>query len=216
MRAVVPLLLLAFVNGAAAEVDGRDLGAGVPPCDPERAHCLGIRLHVAITDAGPVAAADWIARQVAAANHHFAPLDVAFQITAVEPLPASAMRIANRRERDALGTRLGRSIVDVFVTARLDDIDLDGSEINGVTWRRGTRKFIIVSARAWERTLAHELGHLFGLPHSTYAISLMNKTERTEPPLEQRTFADPEVVKMRAALQRLLRTRVLVRLKPRV
>ena len=85
----------------------------------------------------------------------------------------------------------------------------------GVTWRlpKDSRKFVIVSAQALERTLAHELGHFFGLPHSTYAISIMNKADRAEPPVEQRTFADEEIAAMRPNLERLLRDKVIVAVK---
>jgi hypothetical protein len=81
-----------------------------------------------------------------------------------------------------------------------------------VTWRlpKDRRKYIIVSIQALERTLAHELGHFFGLPHSTYAVSIMNKTERTEPPVDQRTFADEEIAAMRPVLERLLRDKRIV------
>jgi hypothetical protein len=37
----------------------------------------------------------------------------------------------------------------------------------------------------------------------------MNKTERVDPPIEQRRFADEEVAAMRPALARLLRAKVI-------
>ena len=81
-----------------------------------------------------------------------------------------------------------------------------------MTWhaRNDDRKYVIVSAQALERTLAHELGHFFGLPHSAYAISIMNKSERKDPPIEQRTFADEEIAAMKPHLLRLLRDKLLL------
>jgi hypothetical protein len=52
-------------------------------------------------------------------------------------------------------------------------------------------------------------------PHSTYAISIMNKTPREEPPQEDRTFAEQEIAAMRRRLRTLVRTKVIVPLAKR-
>jgi len=101
-------------------------------------------------------------------------------------------------------------VVHVFVTGQLDDIDTPGAVAYGVTWRRGDTKYVILSTQAWERTLAHELGHVFGLPHSTHPISIMNKTPRTEPPPEERRFADEELAAMKRRLAQIVKAKVLV------
>jgi hypothetical protein len=202
MRRVALLLLL--LCGA-----GPTQGPGCP----ERGHCFGLQLHIAADDKGDVVSADWIAEQVASANHHFAPLDVGFQIAGVDALPPSQVHIETRADRDGLATdRLGGKLIHVFLVGQLDDVDDEGRIAYGVTWhmRHDDRKYVIVSAQALPRTLAHELGHFFGLPHSSYAVSIMNKTERKEPPPEQRTFADEEIAAMRPVLKRLLRDRVIV------
>lgn len=190
------------------------LAAGLPACDAARAHCVGIRLHVAVgADTGaPLAQAGWLAVQLAEANRHFAPLDVGFQVVGIDALPASAGRVATRGDRDAVSAgRLAGAVIHVFITGRLDDVDEPSGFIRGVTWhtRGSDRKYVILSTVAPDRVLAHELGHVFGLPHSKYAISIMNKTERAEPPPAQRTFAGEEVAAMRPALNRLLRDRVI-------
>ena len=212
---LVALVLVGLLGGRRAEA-GPDLEALIkdaPRCDAARASCFGLAFHIAVGEDGPIATADWITAQLAGANRHFAPLDVAFQITGVTALPAAAVRVKDRKERDALGATIAGTVVDVFVTGQLDDVDLDGAFARGVTWRgKGGRKFVIISTQAPERVLAHELGHVFGLPHSRYPISIMNKTPRDEPPVEQRRFADEEIAAMQAQRARLVRDKVLANL----
>jgi hypothetical protein len=202
------LLLLPLLLCGAGPAQG-------PGC-PDRGHCFGLQLHIAADDKGDVVSPDWIAEQVASANRHFAPLDVGFEIAGVDALPASEVHVETRADRDGLATdRLGSKLIHVFLVGQLDDVDEDGRIAYGVTWhmRHDDRKYVIVSAQALPRTLAHELGHFFGLPHSSYAVSIMNKSERKEPPPEQRTFADEEIAAMRPVLKRLLRDRVIVELR---
>ena len=193
-----------------ALLDVAAIANAVPPCEKTVAHCYGLQLHVGVDEDGPVATPEFIASQVAVANKHFAAIDVAFQLAAV--VEHSTPEVLTRRERDTVArTRKGPPVIDVFLVAKLGDIDIKDAEINGVAWKvpKKTHKVIFVSAKAWDRTLAHELGHIFGLPHSTYDISIMNKTKRDEPPLDQRTFADEELAIMRAQRKRLVRNKVI-------
>jgi hypothetical protein len=215
---------------ARGDIDGEiaAITAALPACDAARAHCIGIQLHIPIESDSPaggggggggggaggarlIATSDWLALQLATANRHFAALDVGFQITGIAALPASAAHIATRQERSALADgRLAGAVIHVFITGQLDDIDEPGRVARGVTWHAPDgRKYAIVSTQGKDRTLAHELGHVFGLPHSTYSISIMNKTDRAQPPPEQRTFAVPEIRAMRPVLARLLREHVI-------
>ena len=215
MRYLVVVALLARL----AHADDADaIAKAAPSCDKERTHCFAIQFHIAADDHGLVANADWVAKQLTGANRHFAPLDVGFQLAGVDALPASAMHIETRADRNAIAeNRLGGKLIHVFVVGQLDDVDQEGAIAYGVTWRRpnDARKYLIISVQALERTLAHELGHFFGLPHSTYAVSIMNKTERTEPPVDQRTFANEEISAMRPVLERLLRGKVIVAVSKR-
>ena len=210
MRRALLVTLLA-ASGARADVadDVQAIRRGVPACDRTRAHCFGIQLHVAVDGRGPIVSPEWIAAQLAAANRHFARLDASFQLAGIDQ--QSNVHVETRGDRDGLAAYLGGPVVHVFITRRLDDVDVAGSIAFGVTWhaQKDPRKYIIVSAEAMSRTLAHELGHFFGLPHSTYAISIMNKTDRAAPPPEQRTFADEEIEAMRPVLEMLVREHVL-------
>ena len=188
---------------ARADVDRElaALAAALPACEAGRAHCIGIQLHVPVAvDRGDtlIAQAEWLAVQLAEANRHFAPIDVGFQVVGADALPAGAGHIATPADRDAVADgRLTGKVIHLFITGQLDDVDQPGEVIRGVTWhlRGGDRKYVILS------TVAPELvGH---------AISIMNKQPRTEPPVEQRTFADAELAAMRPALRRLLREQVI-------
>ena len=206
MRTVLPLIAVAALAPAArAEGELDAIAQAVPACDPARAHCFGLEVHVTVGEHGPIATPAWLAAQVAEANRQFAPIGVGWQLAGIGPLPAAAARVADREARDAFAPQVAGAVIHVFVTARLDDIDQDGEEIRGVTWRRGDAKYVILSTIAMDLVLAHELGHVFGLPHSRYAISLMNKTKRAKPAPADRRFAGEELPIMRETLARLLK-----------
>jgi hypothetical protein len=217
--AIVALALALTAAAAARATAGpspaqatlADVLAAAAPCPAAATHCFGLVLHVAPgIDGGLVQAPDWVAGQVATANRLFAPLGVGFTIADVRPLADRDVVILTRADRNRLGARVrARGAIDVFLVGRLGDIDNRGGEINGVHWRRGGKRWIIVAARAWDLTLGHELGHYFGLPHSDVAASIMNTTHRSEPPLGERVFQPDELTRMRAGLERMLRSRAL-------
>ena len=202
------VIVAALAAGAARADEALEaVAAAVPACDAARAHCFGLALHVVVDRDGAAQTPAWVAAQVAQANRHFAAADVGFELGAVDALPAELGAVETRKQRDALGRARAASgrTIHVFVVRRLADLDGSG-DIYGVHWRdRGgaKRRWIILSAEAWERTLAHELGHFFGLPHSSHPVSIMNKAPRATPPPEERTFAPEEVARLEKGLARL-------------
>src|SRR5436190_3185106 len=97
LAAVRTLLVVAglVVGGVAHAQPALDaLIDGAPAC--ERATCIGLRLHVPIVDAAPIATAEWLGTQLAQANVHFETLGVGFEWVGVAPLPASAARVEDR------------------------------------------------------------------------------------------------------------------------
>jgi hypothetical protein len=169
VRAIFILILLA----RAAAADG-----------------FAIRLHVV-----PGTQHEFLDDELAGANRRFAAVDVGWHVDSIDELPAAFAHVETRAQRDAVAAgRLGGAGIDVFVVDQLDDIDEPG-RIYGVTWHH----YVIVSAEALERTLAHELGHVFGLHHSSYD-SIMNPDL---PPSRERMFAPEELATLRRRISKL-------------
>lgn len=170
--------------------------------------CIGLRIHHAVNlDAATRA---WLDTQLAEANRLFAAADLAFTVSELVALPEAHREVRTREQRDALGhDRFAKGTIDVYLVAYLGDVDAPGQEIRGVHWRSRldrSRRFVIVSTISPPKVLAHELGHFFGLPHSRYPESIMNKSPRAEPPYEARRFADRELSRMKTRANELLRS----------
>jgi len=135
-------------------------------------------------------AAFW-AEQMRQADLLFAPANVRFVQSGEVRTGDAVGPIDDRDARDRLAqlvemTRGGEpSRIHVFVTPRLSDVDAPG-ERGGVHWRfRRQRRvhYIILSDHTWPTTLAHELGHYFGNPHSPTPNNIMSYTrDGTTPP----------------------------------
>jgi hypothetical protein len=127
-----------------------------------------IAVHVA---AGAGADAAWIDREVATARERLGA-----DVTRVDGAPAGVPdAIATTDDRDALAALADDDgTVHVFVVARVADKDKDGAVIGGVTWPHAGRRYVIVSREDGRvDTLAHELGHFFGLAHTSDPHDLM-------------------------------------------
>jgi Matrixin len=190
------------------------LRAAVAPCPASALYCFSIRVHLAIAGDLPVAGAQWLRASFLFANNMFAPIGAAFQLDALELSAALPQSVDSRARRDGLAqlSRVSPSI-DVFVPFELRDLEEPQRSRFGVHWRvteSPARRYVILSAQAPALVLAHELGHYFGLPHSSYPISIMNKTERSEPPVERRRFADAELTRMKNGLAEILKRKELV------
>jgi hypothetical protein len=189
-----------------------DFAAAIPACEATRAHCYRLRIHLGTQDRAPYVSPAWLASQFEFANRMFAPINVSFELHSVASIDAPAI-VDGRKARDAIAKGIkATDAVDIFVVGALADLDDAAFPLFGVHWRttkQTSRRFVILSSYAWGRTMAHELGHFFGLPHSTYAISIMNKTPRLEPPLEQRRFSDEEVPILEATRKKIEKRREL-------
>lgn len=170
--------------------------AGSPACPVEAKRCFAIALHMVEEDGADVRTPQWVAEQVTEANRLFAPIGVGFRVGSAKAVDARFADVRTRLDRDLLGRdehTLG--VVHVFVVRRLADVDVAGEVIRGVHWRdrsQTSRRWIILSSIASPMVLAHELGHFFGLPHTTHPQSIMNKSPHMDPPWHLRTFPKEE------------------------
>ncbi|MBI2893643.1 MAG: hypothetical protein HYY06_08830 [Deltaproteobacteria bacterium] len=142
-------------------------------------------LSIALTREGdePVVDAGWLDLEVGSANRLFLPHGVCFRVVSTRFLaPQEAPpALETRADRHALGRLLLDSVINVFVVATLRDVDDPSLFRMGVHWRpRGRRgkHFVILSSDAMPTTLAHELGHFFGNPHTRVAKNLMSYVGR--------------------------------------
>jgi len=178
----------------------------VPGCAESVEVCFGVALWIATQDDAPVQTPAWLAGQLEQANRHFAGIDVGFELAELRATDSATAVVESRDDRDALGhDRWTREVIHVFVVAQLDNVDEEG-QIYGVHWRDREdtgHRWVIVSAAARGLTLAHELGHYFGLPHSDYHVSIMNKSVRLIAPGDL-TFHEDEYARMRRMVDRRL------------
>src|SRR5690606_38552082 len=142
------------------------------------AHTLPLTIHIAVDEAGePLVDLQRIRRWVRRANGDLASAGIQVEVQAVRLLPTGWDEITRRRQRRALARYAPKDgSIHVFVTGSLDTA-LQRSfhrRIRGLHWRyRGIsrelrdREYVVVTESAPVTTFAHELGHLFGLGHST-------------------------------------------------
>ena len=98
-----------------------------PTCEAERKYCFSIHLHVADNTVEPA----WIATQIAMANLHFTDVGASFKITKVDSRTMD--RVDTIADRASLKKYVTGRTIHVFVTNRLQDVDLADKEIRGVT-----------------------------------------------------------------------------------
>jgi hypothetical protein len=173
-----------------------------PPCPADRDRCVGLHVHVVVGPDGPVQSPAWLAAGLTHADWLFEPVGVGFQVIAVDAVGPEFLYVDTAEQRDAIGRpRFDRGVVHMFLVARLGDVDVPGEEIRGVHWRQRSntdKRWIILSKIGSSVVPGHELGHFFGLPHSRYRDSVMNKRPRDQPPWDERVFVPEELAIVRA------------------
>ena len=179
--------------------------------------CFRLLVSVARCNGKTVVSKEWLTAQVEWANRLLAALDAGVYLGAWSENPNVPCRLPDRSSRARLAREVARekyqaTDIPIFVTGRLDDVDIPGEEIRGVHWRsrwKGEKyHYVVLSSIAPAFVLIHELGHYFGMGHSRYIESIMNKLPRNEPPLSLRTFAKPEYNHLRRVLRTIFRRSV--------
>ena len=156
------------------------VAAAAPPVARTQDEPLPIALTMAEPSAGaPAVTEAWLAERLAQANAIFAPSGVAFVLRERRTMGAEHAAMEDRSDRHALADLLVARSINVFVVASLRDVDDPSLMRQGVHWRPHGRRhlhYVIVSAVAGPTTLAHELGHFFGNPHSDTPDNVMSYT----------------------------------------
>lgn len=190
------LLLLCLLPARVVALAPADL----PAC---RARvCIALDLWVAPNFDDP----SWLTTQLEVANERLALIGAGVQVVALHTLPSALGRIDTVAQRHQLGQLGQQAPLRWFVVTHLADAEDPGAVRKGVTWRKGEAFWVIESQTGMRWVLAHELGHVLGLPHSTEATSIMNKTPRLWPPPWQIGFTTRERPVMKRTLSRLLRS----------
>jgi hypothetical protein len=118
-------------------------------------------------------------------------LDIHFSLDARVTIDTKARRLETRADRDRLSQWLTAGTIDVFGVESLRDVDDTRLYRRGVTWTHyktpPVGPYIVLARAAPPSTLAHELGHFFGLHHVATKNNLMSYERDggeifTEPP----------------------------------
>ena len=137
-------------------------------------------IDVAVTsdETGAVVDRAWIDSEMSIAEHIYGALGVHLRVDHVRNIGTDLVRIEDPRMRDRFAPMVTSHEIQIFVVRSLRDSEVVGMYRGGVTWDSRTapsRRYIIVAQTAAQSTLAHELGHFFGIqPHSNVKNNLMS------------------------------------------
>lgn len=136
-------------------------------------------------DIAPVVGPRWIDEQLRWANRVFAPTGMRFQVLEVVAMPEKYRDVDTIYARNRLERFVRGGVVNCFVVGRLRDIHDPTQMRRGVHWQVSgvsPKHYVILSKTGPPTTLAHELGHYFGIPeHSSVAGNIMSYVHGDHP-----------------------------------
>lgn len=138
---------------------------------------MSLSIAVASLEDKPVRDDAWIDAQVAQAERLLGEAGVHVKKAKTRKLDVKLAKLETRKDRDALSALLEPHVVNVFLVDSLRDVDDPKLLRMGVHWHdtKDTKKrYVILAASAMPTTLAHEIGHFFGLPHTKVTDNLMS------------------------------------------
>ena len=137
---------------------------------------VGVTASIAASaDGSGVVTQEIVLDQLRRAEGLYAPFGVHFRLVENRTLPNSKADLVTPKDRDALASFCERGVINVMFVASLRDIDVTEEVYRmGVTWTGPGARYVIVASAARETTLAHELGHFFGLQHVKTKNNLMS------------------------------------------
>ena len=181
MAAVAAAVLLGHVPTAEAQA-----GPSVP----------AIPLDLVID--GPAATEEVVTTQLGALAEVYAAHGLSFAVATRRTASASLPQaIVSRADRDALAADLHPGAANVFFVTSLEDVDEPDRHRFGVCWRNEkdpAKRYVVVASYSPRGVLAHELGHLLGLSHTSTTDNVMSYT-RT--PGKPSFFTTPQAETMR-------------------
>ncbi len=199
-------ILLALVSTA---VPSTALAGG--PKAKKMLPVLPLSVAVAVDEKGkPVVSDRWVREQLSESTRLFGPHKIRVSESKRRTLPTKMAALVTPADRDGLSAHHEKKVINVFFVRSLRDIHKPKRYIQGVHWRlrRNVRKrYVIVAANATPTTLAHELGHYFGLGHSQVLNNLMSY-KRDDPSAV--AFDKRQGKRMRRSVKYLIRVKSLL------
>lgn len=178
-----PLSVICFIMLIMAGVAAK--GQTVPGAPKNKAtqDVIKLQFHVAVKDRAMLEDRAALIERVTLANGIYGNTRLCFEVDEVLPLPADFQELVTRGDRNSLAEKVSAPdrAIQIFLIPSARDVDKPDGWIAGVHWRysgrqkaQAGRRFIILSANHSNgETLAHELGHWFGLKHEKDEGNLM-------------------------------------------
>jgi hypothetical protein len=135
---------------------------------------------------GPAATDDVVAAQLGALAEVYAQHGLSFHVVARRAgSPSLPQAIVTRTDRDALVSDFQPGAANVFFVTSLEDVDEADRHRFGVCWRNErdpAKRYVVIASYSSRGVLAHELGHLLGLAHTTTLDNVMSYSRSPDKP----------------------------------